>query len=245
MTRTEENTAAAAMGLATPDPTMLTVTGLLCAAGVLTGWALRGRLRRGGYRGPLEWHRPVPDPRWLPPALGLVFPLLGAALADRPGAPVVAVAYLLGAVLLAVLAAVDLDVRRLPDALTLLAHPGAFIALALASLAATDAGALGRAVLGGVAAVGLYGILHSLGRRRGRPAMGLGDVKLAGPIGMLLAWLGWESWFAGMYAGLVLGGIAALALLLAGRATRATQLPHGPAMALGSLVGVLAAAPWA
>jgi leader peptidase (prepilin peptidase)/N-methyltransferase len=67
--------------------------------------------------------------------------------------------------------------------------------------------------------------------------MGMGDVKLAGLIGLVLGSLGLR--YVGIAAalGILIGGVAAVVALLFG-ATRKTGLPYGPSMALGAVVSV-------
>jgi leader peptidase (prepilin peptidase)/N-methyltransferase len=74
--------------------------------------------------------------------------------------------------------AVDLRDRRLPDALTLPAFPVALLLLLPVGPAAVVRGAAGAAV-----AVAVHLALHLVDRR----AVGAGDVKLAAPLGAVLA----------------------------------------------------------
>ncbi|MDT0164776.1 prepilin peptidase [Actinotalea sp. AC32] len=148
-------------------------------------------------------------------------------------------AYLyLGAVAVA-LALIDLDVHRLPDAIVLPSYPVLLALLALASWnpgGEADWSALVRAALGGVVLFVAYFALVVA-----YPAgMGFGDVKLAGVLGMGLAWLGWGSLAVGAFAAFLLGGLYSLALLATRRATRKSGIPFGPWMLLGAAVGVAA-----
>ena len=113
--------------------------------------------------------------------------------------------------------------------------------MVLAGLAAA-ALALGRpdrlvgAVAGGAALAGCYLVLVLL-----RPGqLGLGDVKLAGLLGLGLGWLGWPAVLTGSLLAFVLFAGCALALLAAGRVTRRTALPFGPFMLTGALLVLLA-----
>lgn len=67
--------------------------------------------------------------------------------------------------------------------------------------------------------------------------MGMGDVKLAGLVGLVLGALGVR--FVGVAAGvgILLGGVAAIVALIAG-AGRKTGLPYGPWIAVGAGVAV-------
>ncbi|WP_338077078.1 prepilin peptidase [Cellulomonas hominis] len=140
------------------------------------------------------------------------------------------------------LALIDLDVHRLPDAIVLPSYP---VAVALLALAALDPGgepewhAFVRALLGAVALLVFYMVVRLV-----YPAgMGLGDVKLAGVLGLYLGWAGWSSVVVGWFAAFVLGGVFSLVLVLLGSAGRKTRIPFGPWMLLGAWVGLLVGEP--
>ena len=75
-----------------------------------------------------------------------------------------------------------------------------------------------------------------------RGGMGLGDVKLAGVLGLHLGWLGWSSvLFVGAVRpfGFLLGGLVGAVLLATRRvARRSRALPFGPFMLTGALIAV-------
>lgn len=137
------------------------------------------------------------------------------------------------------LALIDLDVHRLPDAIVLPAYPVAFALLALASWSPgseVDWGALLRAAAAGAALFAFYFAVMVV-----YPAgMGFGDVKLAGVLGLYLGWVGWGAVLIGWFATFVLGGLFAIALVIAGRARKGSGIPFGPWMLLGTAVGVVA-----
>jgi leader peptidase (prepilin peptidase) / N-methyltransferase len=120
------------------------------------------------------------------------------------------------------LAAIDLGVHRLPDALVL---PAAALVAVLAVGTGTP-----RAPLGGAALATGYAVLAVLPRS----GLGFGDVKLAGLLGTALATLGWSPLVRGTVYAFVLGGAVALVLLATRRATPDTHLPFGPAMLAGA-----------
>jgi leader peptidase (prepilin peptidase)/N-methyltransferase len=72
--------------------------------------------------------------------------------------------------------------------------------------------------------------------------MGMGDVKLAALIGLVLGGIGLR--FVGVAAGvgILAGGVAAIVALLAG-AGRRSALPFGPFLAFGAAVAVFAGGP--
>jgi leader peptidase (prepilin peptidase)/N-methyltransferase len=201
---------------------------LLCvlsaAAGVPAGAGARlllRRLRRGAR---------VPPP-WCEVGVALAWGAAGLAVASG-AAPVRWLPVLLGLGWLAVaVGAVDVVHHRLPDALTLPALPAALLLLAPLGAEAVLRGLAGAAV-----ASAAYGAVHLVA-----PAsMGGGDVKLAAPLGALLAAVSWPAVaLAGVLAAVLTGG-AAVALALARRGGRRTALPHGPSMLLAAWVVAVA-----
>jgi len=165
-----------------------------------------------------------------------------AALRDRPGwLP----AYLYLAVAGIVLAAVDLRVHRLPDAVVLPSYPVLAALLGVAALAdgVGGDGWDGRRVLGAAAGAAallvLFGVLHLLSGGQ----LGLGDVKLVGLLGGALGWLGASSVLLGLLAGLLAADLHAGALLATRRATRTDPIAYGPHLLFGTLVAILITAP--
>lgn len=131
-----------------------------------------------------------------------------------------------------VLTVIDLRTHRLPDRLV---GPGVcwlLLTLTLAAAVTGQPGALGRAVLGGLASAVGY-LLLGLARAGG---LGLGDVKLSGLLGLWLGWFGWSAVLAGPVAAFILGGLFASGLLIAGRAGRKSDFAFGPWMLLGAAV---------
>ena len=166
---------------------------------------------------------------------------LFAVLALRFGLDPVLPAYLyLGAVGLA-LALIDIDVQRLPDALTLPSYPILASLLGLGALLGSESGYLVRAVLGGLAMYAFYFAI-CLAYPAG---MGFGDVKLSGVLGMATAWLGWGAWGIGLFAGFLFGGVWGIGLIALRRGGRKSKVPFGPFMLGGTLAGVLVGQPLA
>ncbi|HEX4817884.1 MAG TPA: A24 family peptidase [Nonomuraea sp.] len=181
---------------------------LMALAGLVCGRRIRSLA--DSYAG-------VRGPAW-PPTAELVTAAVVALVAWRVGPP-----YVPFAVIGVALAVVDWRTTTLPDAITLPAYP-------VTALALVPTGELPRALAGGAALAALYGLLWFV-----RPdAMGLGDVKLAGLIGMAAAALGWPAWVVAAFGGQLLGALYALALLATGRGTRRTEFPFGPFMLLGA-----------
>jgi leader peptidase (prepilin peptidase)/N-methyltransferase len=133
-----------------------------------------------------------------------------------------------------VLALVDLEVKRLPDALVLPAYPVVAVLLALCSAVTGDGSALLRAATCAGAAVACF-LLAALASPVA-DGLGLGDVKLAGVLGALLGWLGWYEALMGLLTGFVIGALLAMVLLVLRRVRRSGSIPLGPAMLAGAYV---------
>jgi leader peptidase (prepilin peptidase)/N-methyltransferase len=173
------------------------------------------------------------SPRY--PIVELTTAALFVVIALRFGLDPVLPAYLYLAAVGLALGVIDLDCKRLPDALTLPSYPVAAALLGIAALAGSDSGEFVRALLGGAAMYAVY-----FGLCFAYPAgMGFGDVKLAGVLGMYTAWLGWGAWAVGVFLGFFLGGIFGIVLIAANRGGRKSMVPFGPFMLLGVLVAIM------
>lgn len=197
----------------------------LAAAGLLAGWPQRAVITRLDI-----------SPR--PPALaaGAVTAVLLGGLAARVHPALVLAAACWLAACAVPLACTDLAVQRLPDPLTGAAYAGTAVLLLAAAAVGGTWSALVRALLGGLALAGFYLLLMVISPS----GMSLGDVKLAASLGTLLAWFGWRLLLAGGFAGFLLGGVFAGALLVSRRAGRKQPIPFGPFMIAGAVLAVVA-----
>lgn len=235
---------------------------LVAALGAVVGVPVARWLRWVSYRKPDEVDLPLRGGRWwVVPALAttwgvLAYRVLLAPPASDPGragdpgagsgregwVQLVVLLTLLAVGLACVcLAAMDLDVNRLPDRVMWPTMALLMVGLALAALLAGEAGPWLRALLAGLACGVGYLVLALLSLARGSLALGLGDVKLAALLGAGLGWFGWQPVLVGMYAGFLVGGLFALVLLLSKRVGLSGHVAYGPPMMVGALLGVLAA----
>ncbi|GAA0273557.1 A24 family peptidase [Actinomadura nitritigenes] len=195
-------------------------------AGAAAGWLCAPVT--AAYRGPLT-----------PRARAGVAVLTGAvlaALAVRLGGRADSVAFAYLGVVGVLLAVIDAAVRRLPDPLTLPSYfAGAALLAAAVPFTAHGALRFAHALIGMAVLWAFYFVQRFLLPH----AMGGGDVKLAGVLGLYLGWLGEAAWVTGVVAGFLYGGVYSVTWLLLGRAGRKDELPYGPFMLAGALTGIL------
>jgi leader peptidase (prepilin peptidase)/N-methyltransferase len=191
---------------------------------VLSWLLLRGKCR--------DCHTPI-SRRY--PLVELATAVVFALMAARIGWDAALPAFLyLGAIGVA-LWMIDIDVRRLPDPIVLPSYVVGVVLLGVAAAVSGEWGDLLRAVIGMAALYAFYFLLAFI-----YPAgMGFGDVKLAGVLGLYLAWLGWAELAVGAFLGFLLGGVVGILLMLTRRAGRKSQLPFGPYMLAGAFLAIL------
>ena len=205
---------------------------------VLSWLALRGRCR--SCRTAISARYPIVEL-----ATGGFFALVAAAIwpwtaVPTEAAPLVAallelVAFLWLAGASVALAIIDVEHHRLPDAIVLPSYAVGLVLLGASSALSGEWDALLRGVVG-MAALFVFYLALALVKPG---AMGLGDVKLAGVLGLWLGWLGWGELVVGAFAAFLLGGLFSIVLLATRRAQRTGGIPFGPWMLAGAWVGVL------
>ena len=125
----------------------------------------------------------------------------------------------------------------MPDLIVLPSYPIAAVLLLVPTVVTGLWGALLRAVLAGLALYVVYLVLALVSPGGG--GLGFGDVKLAGLLGLLLGWIGWGPVIVSVLAAFVIGGVVALALVLARRVSRSSLIAFGPPMILGAWLALL------
>ena len=120
-------------------------------------------------------------------------------------------------------AAIDLEQRLVPDRLLLVALP---VVLVLNLLVRHPT--ILSSLLGGFAGLAIFSLIH-LARPDG---MGLGDVKLAGLIGLMV---GFPSVLFALLLGIIAGGLTALILIVQGQ-NRQQTMAYAPALAIGAWI---------
>jgi prepilin signal peptidase PulO-like enzyme (type II secretory pathway) len=129
--------------------------------------------------------------------------------------------------ILIVLAATDLEQRRLPH---LLLDPLIVVAIGFAFV--NPSVTLLNAVIGAVAAVAFLGLLGLIIRA----GVALGDLYLVGPLGLIL---GWPAIFLAIFLAALISSVTSLALLATRRVGLKSYIPFGPFLVAGTVLALL------
>jgi len=143
------------------------------------------------------------------------------------GTPLVLVAALWVAAFeaLLVMAVIDIRMGIIPDEVNIfLAAFGVLLTVALG----VQAGTILSAVIGAAVAGVFFAALIAVTRGKG---MGMGDLKLAIPLGLLF---GWPGIVLVLIAAFVIGAVFGVAVIVAGKNTMKGTVPFGPFLALGA-----------
>lgn len=135
------------------------------------------------------------------------------------------------------LALIDVACRRLPNVIVLPSYPVVLVLLLAATAWQHDWSALLRALIGMAALFGFYFLLAMV-----NPAgMGFGDVKLAGVLGAVLAYLSYSTLLVGAFAAFLVAAVVGAILIGSRRSTRKTSIPFGPYMIIGAVLAIFGA----
>ena len=170
------------------------------------------------------------------PLIEIITAALFVAITLRigPNDPAALPAYLYFTAAGVALAAIDVEYHRLPDVIVLPSYPVVLVLLGVAALVDRDFSALLRALTGGAALFGAYRTLAFI-----HPAgMGFGDVKLAGVVGAVLAYLSWGTLIVGTLGAFILGSVVGGAWVAAHRGGRKAGIAFGPFMIAAALLAI-------
>jgi leader peptidase (prepilin peptidase)/N-methyltransferase len=126
---------------------------------------------------------------------------------------------------------IDLELRIIPNLIT-----GPAALAAVVAIAALDTDFLPEALIAGAAGGGFFLVAAILYPR----GMGMGDVKLAGMLGLYLGRAVAPAIFIALIAGVVVG--AAVIARKSAKEGRKTAVPFGPFLALGGMIAFFAGA---
>ena len=200
---------------------------------IISWVVLRGRCRR--------CETPIPG-RYLlvEAATGVLFALVATTWGLDPLLP----ALLVLTWALVVATAIDLEFRIIPNRLTY-RLPLALLPLVIG--AAWYDGAwidLRRALITAVALPAAMLLLSEAFRLlRGQPGIGMGDIKLAVSLGLVVGYLGGLEIVVFAYGAILSAVLIAVVLIMVGKARLASRIPFGPYLAIGTTLAILAGDP--
>lgn len=186
---------------------------------VLSWLLLRGRCRSCGEK--ISARYPLVEA-----TTGLLWAAVVLARWDDAGGIVLGILFV---TFLIPITLIDLDVRLIPNKLTI---PAAV--LAVVTIVVLDTDFLVEALISAAGAFAFF-FLAALAYPRG---MGMGDVKLAGVMGLYLGRAVAPAIFIALIAGVLVGGI--IIARLGATAGRKTAVPFGPFLALGGVIALFA-----
>lgn len=167
-------------------------------------------------------------PTWIIPTAVIAGGAIGGARASD--ARFATVAVLAVAPLLA-LAAIDLDVRRLPDRITAPLGAALLLGVLIAGTVAGTPQSWHRAVIAGVVLGVAFAVLAIIGG-----GLGLGDAKLAPSLGLLLGYLSWPPVMVAIVLAFITGSLHAVWLMAFRGAGRRSTFAFGPHLIAGTLI---------
>src|SRR3954469_1607506 len=185
---------------------------------VLSWLILRGRCRDCGE--PISIRYPIVE--------ATTAILFGAVVAARDDAGGIALGLILVTALVPIVI-IDLEFRLIPNAIT---GPAAIAALVAGLI--LDIDGVPEQLIAGAAAGGFF-LLAALAYPRG---MGMGDVKLAGVLGLCLGKAVAPVILIALFAGVIVGGV--IITRVGAREGRKVAVPFGPFLALGGIIALFA-----
>jgi leader peptidase (prepilin peptidase)/N-methyltransferase len=129
---------------------------------------------------------------------------------------------------------IDLDHQLIPNRVLFPATAVTAALLVLGALLDGLAGDLLRAAAGGLGYFAFLLVVAIVARG----GFGMGDVKLAFLLGLMLAFVSWGALLVGMIGSILLGGVASGLLLAFGRKGRKAKFAYGPYLVVGAWVAL-------
>jgi prepilin signal peptidase PulO-like enzyme (type II secretory pathway) len=167
-------------------------------------------------------------PGWRTLLLAVATAVAGWAIAARSTLPLWATGvHLLVLAVLVVLAATDLEQRRLPHVVL-----DPLIVLAVVFVAFNPTVTPFDALLGAVAAVAFLGLLGLIIRS----GVAMGDLYLVAPLGLLL---GWPAIFLAVFFAALISSVMSVALLATRRVGLKSYIPFGPFLVAGAVLALV------
>lgn len=177
------------------------------------------------------------SPRY--PLVELLTGVVFAAVGARFGADWALPAFLLLAAVLLAISVIDLEHFIVPNRILLVAFAAGPPLLLVAAAADGQWSDVTGAVVGAATAFVLLLVINLVNPR----GMGMGDVKLAGLLGLFLGFIDVGHVFLGLFLGFLLGAVGGVVLIATGLRSRRDHIPFAPFLAGGALIAVLLGQP--
>ncbi|WP_411373894.1 prepilin peptidase [Arthrobacter sp. MPF02] len=161
--------------------------------------------------------------------------ILCTVMTVRVGFEAALPAFLALCVLAVQLARIDLAMHLLPNPLVVALLGAGTVLLSLDSALSQDWSSMARASASAAALFFVYLVLAVISPS----GIGMGDVKLAAPLGMYLGYMGWSQVFYGGALGFVLGGLVSAGLVAAKVVKKNAEIAFGPSMLAAALGTIL------
>ncbi|MEV7131422.1 A24 family peptidase [Arthrobacter sp. NPDC093128] len=207
-------------------PLLIAAVGVLgVAIGLVAEWVVvRTHPRLGG-----------PPAKWVRITTALATGALSALLALRFGIAWQLPGFLVLAALGIQLSRIDIAHKLLPNRIVLSLLLAGAALLSVSAALTPGWGDLLRSVISAAILFIVYLVLAIISPN----GIGMGDVKLAAPLGLYLGYLGWGQLFYGGALGFVLGGLATFVLLRIKTKETLSEVAYGPSMLVSCFVVVL------
>jgi leader peptidase (prepilin peptidase) / N-methyltransferase len=133
-----------------------------------------------------------------------------------------------------VLSIIDFRELRLPNKYVYPAYPIVILGFILPAAISNEWDAFGASMVCGLVGLAVFMLMHVV-----YPSgLGMGDVKLAGIIGMIAGWVSWSTAVVALMLAFFLSAIVSIALIATRKATMKSALPFGPFMLGGAILAV-------
>jgi leader peptidase (prepilin peptidase)/N-methyltransferase len=133
------------------------------------------------------------------------------------------------------LSLIDLRSHRLPNRLIVICTAGILALQITYCLATGTISALAQSGLTVGKIFTAYVLLYILSRGQ----LGMGDVKFAIPVGLIIGWFQPNAWLISLLLTFLLAGLIGLIGLISRKLDRKSHIPFGPLMYIGSLLTLL------
>jgi leader peptidase (prepilin peptidase) / N-methyltransferase len=208
------------------QPLFIAAVGVLgVTLGLVAEWTIVRTLPRLGGR----------VATWVRITTAVLTGALSALLAMRFGISWELPAYIVLAVLAVQLSRIDIAQKLLPNMVVLPLLLAGTIFLAASAALTAAWGDLLRAVISATILFLTYLILAIISPN----GIGMGDVKLAAPVGLYLGYLGWSQLFYGGAFGFVVGGLATFVLMRLKTTGTLSEVAYGPSMLAAAFCVIL------